>query len=121
MWEGMAVKHDSGVTSGLLVCKSTCYNLVGCSQGPTRRRSTQGGVSGPAEDLLPVSEVEAGVNFRPAVYGGRLQVHFPVGNQAQVSHLPCARVTWARIGYWAIGGLDEGVWNRTVGDVGAEG
>ena len=27
---------------------------------------TKGGVSGPAENLLPVSEVEAGVNFRPA-------------------------------------------------------
>ena len=35
-------------------------------QGPTRRRGTKGGVSGPAEDLRPVSEVEAGVNFRPA-------------------------------------------------------
>ena len=36
------------------------------SQGPTVRRCTKGGVSGPAEDLRPVSEVEAGVNFRPA-------------------------------------------------------
>ena len=35
-------------------------------QGPTGRRCTKGGVSSPAEDLLPVSEVEAGVNFRPA-------------------------------------------------------
>ena len=35
-------------------------------KGPTGRRCTKGGVSGPAEDLLPVSEVEAGVNFRPA-------------------------------------------------------
>ena len=34
--------------------------------GPTGRRCTKGGVSSPAEDLLPVSEVEAGVNFRPA-------------------------------------------------------
>ena len=33
--------------------------------GPTGRRCTKGGVSGPAEDLLPVSEVEAGVIFRP--------------------------------------------------------
>ena len=33
---------------------------------PTGRRCTKGGVSGPAKDLLPVSEVEAGVNFRPA-------------------------------------------------------
>ena len=36
------------------------------SQGPTGRRCTKGGVSGPAEDLRPVSEVKAGVNFRPA-------------------------------------------------------
>ena len=35
-------------------------------KGPTGRRCTKGGVSGSAEDLLPVSEVEAGVNFRPA-------------------------------------------------------
>ena len=35
-------------------------------RGPTGRRCTKGGVSGPAEDLRPVSEVEAGVNFRPA-------------------------------------------------------
>ena len=35
-------------------------------QGPTGRRCTKGGVSGPAEDLRPGSEVEAGVNFRPA-------------------------------------------------------
>ena len=35
------------------------------SQGPTGRRCTKGGVSGPAEDLRPVPEVEAGVNFRP--------------------------------------------------------
>ena len=35
-------------------------------QGPTRRKRVKGGVSVPAEDLRPVSEVEAGVNFRPA-------------------------------------------------------
>ena len=29
-------------------------------------RVREGGVSAPAEDLLPVSEAEAGVNFRPA-------------------------------------------------------
>ena len=33
---------------------------------PTGTLCTKGGVSGPAEDLLPVSEVEAGANFRPA-------------------------------------------------------
>ena len=31
------------------------------------------------------------------------------------------RVTWIRIGHQAINGLDEGVWNRTVGGLGAEG
>ena len=35
-------------------------------KGPTGTRRVKGGVSGPGEDLLPVSEVEAGVNFRPA-------------------------------------------------------
>ena len=30
------------------------------------RKRVKGGVSGPAEDLRPVSEVEAGVNFQPA-------------------------------------------------------
>ena len=35
-------------------------------QGPTCERRVKGGVSGPAEDLRLVSEVEAGVNFRPA-------------------------------------------------------
>ena len=35
-------------------------------QGPTGARRVKGGVSGPAEDLRPVSEVVAGVNFRPA-------------------------------------------------------
>ena len=63
--------HDSAFNSGsacglLPVCKSTSYNLEVCSQGPRGRRSSKGGISGPAEDLRPVSEVEAGVNFRPA-------------------------------------------------------
>ena len=35
-------------------------------KGPTGTKRVKGGVSGPAEDLRPVSEVEAGVNFRPA-------------------------------------------------------
>ena len=30
------------------------------------------------------------------------------------------RVTWIRIGHQAIDGLDEGVWNRTIGDLGAK-
>ena len=40
--------------------RSTSYCLDVCSQG------TKGGVSGTVEDLRPVSEVEAGVNFRLA-------------------------------------------------------
>ena len=39
---------------------------VFCREGPTGTRMVKGGVSGPAEDLRPVSEVEAGVNFWPA-------------------------------------------------------
>ena len=35
-------------------------------QGPTGTTRVKGGVSGPAEDLRPLSEVEAGVNFLPA-------------------------------------------------------
>ena len=35
-------------------------------KGPTGTRRVKGGVSGPAEDFRRVSEVEAGVNFRPA-------------------------------------------------------
>ena len=48
-------------------------NSLACGgTGLTERRGTKGRASGLAEDWLPVSEVEAGVNFRPAVYGGRL-------------------------------------------------
>ena len=70
MW-GVAVKHEharnSVVSGGLLpVQKSTSYNLEEGRQGPTWRTGSKGGVSGPAEDLRPVSEVEAGVNFGPA-------------------------------------------------------
>ena len=67
----MAVKHEharnSVVSGGFLpVQKSTSYNVDEGRQGPTRRKGTKSGVSGQAEDLRPVSEVEAGVNFRPA-------------------------------------------------------
>ena len=59
--------HDSRFAGGLLpVCKSTSYNLEVGRQGPTWRKDSKGGVSGPVEDLRPVPEVEAGVNFRPA-------------------------------------------------------
>ena len=68
---GMAVmqRHacNSVVSGGFLpVQKSTSYNVGTGRQGPTGTRRVEGGVSGPAEDLRPVSEVEAGVNFRPA-------------------------------------------------------
>ena len=67
----MAVKHEharnSVVSGGFLpVQKSTSYNLNKGRQGPTWRRGSKGGDSGPVEDLRPVSEVEAGVNFRLA-------------------------------------------------------
>ena len=42
------------------------WSDTGGVQGPTGRKRVKGGVSGPAEDLRPVSVVEAGVNFRPA-------------------------------------------------------
>ena len=50
----------------LLVHMSTSCNLDGCSQGPTGRRPAKGGVSDPAQDLRPVSDLETEVNFRPA-------------------------------------------------------
>ena len=49
------------------------WSDTGSFQGPRGRKRVKGGVSGPAEDLRPVSEVEAGVNFRPAG-GARGQV-----------------------------------------------
>ena len=45
-----------------------------------RRKGTKGGVSSPAEDLLLVSEVEAGVKFRPAG-SVRRQVVGPLPNR----------------------------------------
>ena len=64
-WSDMV--RNSCCTGGLLpVCKSTSYNLEAGSRGPRGRKRSKGVVSGPAEDLRPVSEVEAGVNFRPA-------------------------------------------------------
>ena len=58
------VAHNSIGAGGLLpVQRSTSYSLIGGRKGPTGRRSTKGGVSGPAEDLRPVTEVEAGVKL----------------------------------------------------------
>ena len=95
-------------------------------QGPTGTKRVKGGVSGPAEDLRPVSEVEAGVNFRPAgdVRGqvaGSLPRRQPGTGTRQVRggvDTPSLhpegfwypiRVTWTRIGHPTINGLDEGV------------
>ena len=58
-----AVVHAHATT---LHSAHNSWTDTGRVQGPTGRRCTKGGVSGPAEDLRPVSEVEAGVNFRPA-------------------------------------------------------
>ena len=106
-------------------------------QGPTGRRCTKGGVSSPAEDLLPVSEVEAGVNFRPAG-GAREQVAGSLlrrqpgtgarqGKGSVVTpslHPEVPGIQFVSPGY----GLDirqsmgwTKVWNRTVGDLGAKG
>ena len=90
--------HDDG-SSVHDACSNSWSDTVRV-KGPTGTRRVKGGASGPAEDLRPVSEVEAGVNFRPAgCVRGRLQVPFPGGNQAQVpgvsgkvrSHLPFTR------------------------------
>ena len=50
----------------MLACKSTSYNLEVGSQGPRGRSCSKEGVSGPAEDSRPVSEVDAGENLRLA-------------------------------------------------------
>ena len=66
------VSSSSAISAVVHAHATTLHNAqnswsdTGRVQGPTGRRCTKGGVSGPAEDLRPVSEVEAGVNFRPA-------------------------------------------------------
>ena len=63
---------NSGGTGGLLSVQrftSYCDNSWSDTdrvQGPTGTKRVKGGVSGPAEDLRPVAEVAAGVNFRQA-------------------------------------------------------
>ena len=70
-----AVSSSSAVSAVAHAHASTLHDAhnswsdTGRVQGPTGRRCNKGGVSGPAEDLRPVSEVEAGVNFRPAGCG----------------------------------------------------
>ena len=58
------------------ILHGACYNSwsdTGSARDPKGGRGSKRGVSGPAEDLRRVSEVEAGVNFRP-VGGVRGQV-----------------------------------------------
>ena len=62
------------------VQRSTSYRLDLGSQGPTGTRRVKGAVPGSAEDLLPVSEVEAGVDLQPTGWVRRQVVgHFPGG------------------------------------------
>ena len=68
-----AFKSAPASLAGVAYARSTPMHVAQNSwsdtvrvQGPTGRRCTKGGVSSPAEDLRPVSEVEAGVIFRPA-------------------------------------------------------
>ena len=128
--------HDDG-SSVHDACSNSWSDTVRV-KGPTGTRRVKGGVSGLAEDLRPVSEVEAGVNFRPAgVVRGQVAGSLPrrqPGTGTRTCQGRCGhtfpppggswypiRVTWTRIGHQAIDGLDEGVWNRTIGDLGAKG
>ena len=117
----------------LAVCVAGDVNAHNSWQGPRRRKRVKGGVTGPAEDLRPVSEVEARVNFRPAA-GCRFTSQEATRHRYQEGQGRCGhtfpppggswypiRVTWIRIGHQAIDGLDEGVRDRTVGDLGAKG
>ena len=61
-------------------------------KGPTGTRRVKGGVSGLAEDLRPVSEVETGVNFRPAG-GARGQVAASLPRRQ-----PGTGTRWLRVG-----------------------
>ena len=68
---GFCSAPSSAVVPLCMHVGDTCACIISWSDtgrvtGPTGRRCTKGGVSGPAEDLRPVPEVEAGVNFRPA-------------------------------------------------------
>ena len=77
---------NSGGTGGLLpVQRSTSYCLDVCSWSPTRGKGTKGGVPD-RQTICYLSQRwrQEKIFGRPAVHGGRLQVHFPGGNQAQV-------------------------------------
>ena len=107
-------------------------------QGPRGRKRVKEEVFGPAEDLRPVSEVEAGVNFRLGrrctEAGCRFTSQEATRHGYQARQGRCGhtfpppggswypiRVTCIRIGHQAINELDEGVWNRSVRDLGAKG
>ena len=71
------------------------WSDTGRVEGPTGRRCTKSGVFQPKICVL-LQRWHGYIFGRPAVYGGRLQVHFPGGNQPQVpgkvrSHLPSTR------------------------------
>ena len=119
------------------VCKSTSYNLEVGRQGPTWRRGSKGGVSGPAEDLRSVSEMEAGVNSRPAggVQGqvagslprrqpgtGTRQVRGGVVTPSLLPEVPGTQFASPGRGLDIRQSMDwTKVWNHTVGDLGAQG
>ena len=94
------------VQSSTSYCLDNSWSDTGRVKGPTGRRSTKGVVSGPVEDLRPVSEAQ-----------GRCGHTFPPPGGSWYPF----RVISARIEHQAINGLDEGVWNRTVGELGAKG
>ena len=123
--------HNSRCAGVLLpVCKSTSYSLGIGREGLTGRRSTKGGVSGPAEDLRPVREVEAGVNFRPAGrVRGQVAGSLPGRQPGTGTRTSKGSVVTPSLHpevpdslfVSPIDGLDEGVWNHTIGDLGAKG
>ena len=61
---GGAQLHECGMQGQDHAMHDARNSVARRGQGPTRRWCSKGGVSGPAEDLRPVSEVEAWVNFR---------------------------------------------------------
>ena len=140
---GMAVKQrhpcDSVVSGGFLpVQKSTRYNVGTGRQGPTGTRR------------VPKVGFRSGRRFAPCLRGGgrgkfsagrrctgagcRFTSREATRHRYQACQGRCGhtfpppggswcpiRVTWIRIGHQAIDGLDEGVGNGTVGDLGAKG
>ena len=133
----MAVKHEharnSVVSGGFLpVQKSTSYNLDKGRQGPTGRRGSKGVVSGPAEDFAPC--LRGGGSGKFSVRRRQVAGSLPRKQPGAAGSTGCGRtfpppggswypirVTWIRFGHQAINGLDEGVWNHTVGDLGVKG